>query len=1231
MSKSLVERYEQVLAQDPASTVFVELAKALIERGDHPHAIDVCKSGLQHHPSSVVGRVLWGKALINMGKPSEAMTQFDLAMNIDRDNPHAYNLIGEALLHKGLYRSALPILKKAAALQPNDGRVRQWLEQTKRALAGGPAPVLTDMTSVDGAPAPAEDDPSRTVVMDPDNTAEMRAPKSSPVPGPAPRRSTPIPRTRTPPPASPPRAESTVVMQTAPAPTKSDPLLAALMLGDENEPSTDTHNTPTDAQLPEPSGVVPGIALGDDIGDPFEQVIKGSGDSGEMLHGMTSTFEALAAEHPDGPPGPGTPAAPAKPALNPNIPVLTPAAGAEKKDKSAEATIIPSRELMEDSGARQGGGLLDEVASMPSEVPPTESRRNVKSGAYYRTATPAPEAHNGRRSLLSDIPDFAEAPAPTGETGNTAISTQALDAIGKEEERQRRKVLDAKLAEKTFLQRHGRKLAVTAVLLVVVAGLPAAYLYTRMVNRGKDLATAVGEGKAAINADTREQYLVALDSLNHALTMDSGSAQAWALKGYAHALIFAEHGRKEEDRAQARDALNKSSVRSSYPELVLVSEWLLADPYQRPPLRQALLSSTIEKSEVKAIVGHELLLDGKGPEAETKLKEALRLWPSNTRALVDLGEYSLLLQDFDSAHKHFSLAVQVSANHPGAILGLADARLELGRELAEALREVEKLPTVVTIPTGLMVRRELVYGRLLSVNGRHSDALKVLTEGQKKFKDGAFDFAMALGLAYRNAGQMGRAQDSYEDAIKLSPKSEEAKEGLGRVLLARSRERELLTRLPGETKLRRLALLRGIALVKTGDFKKGRQELQSTAVGNKVSTEAAAYLALADAGEDQAEKAIATLEKLVAASKKNKAAIQVALARVYMQKGALDKAKGALTDAAKDPNDYEANTLLGELLLTQLSLPEMAVDPLTTAVSRNGSHAPARSLLTRCLLALGKNSEALAQTEAWLQDNPQSEEAQTAYAWALLNNGDAKKAKTYIMRAVDERSSDAVGFRYKAQILFANGDQRGAITALQRANKLDAKDAETFCEIGHAFVRQGIPDAAAPAYEAARREDPKSACGAIGPIHARATGSKAALKELQDALKNAHDARDKALGYATLARVFLAMGQNKDAKKAADEALAVGPFSAPAHFASGLVAMKFKDTQELAKLEMQKAVELDPSWAQARLTRGDLLLKDGAAALPAVIAEYEAFLVYSQNQPELSRVRKALPALKKKL
>ncbi|HZI15730.1 MAG TPA: tetratricopeptide repeat protein, partial [Myxococcus sp.] len=157
MAKSMVERYEQLLRQDPTSSVFVELAKALLEKGDAARAIEVCAQGISHHPTSTVGRVLWGKALIHQGRPAQAMEQFDQAIAIEKDNPYAYNLIGEVLLQRGLYRSALPILRKAVALQPNDGRVKMWLEQAQQALSGGPAPVFVDLMGLE-KPAQPEGD-----------------------------------------------------------------------------------------------------------------------------------------------------------------------------------------------------------------------------------------------------------------------------------------------------------------------------------------------------------------------------------------------------------------------------------------------------------------------------------------------------------------------------------------------------------------------------------------------------------------------------------------------------------------------------------------------------------------------------------------------------------------------------------------------------------------------------------------------------------------------------------------------------------------------------------------------------------------------------------------------------------------------------------------------------------------------------------------------------------------
>jgi tetratricopeptide (TPR) repeat protein len=146
---STVERYAQLLAEDPASPAFVEYARALVEAGELEQAVQVCEAGLQHHPRSVVGRVVWGKALLHLGRPAEAMEQFDAAISGERENAQTYNLISEVLLRKGLYRSAVPLLRKALALSPGDARAQGWLEQAQKALSGGPAPVLTDLLAIE--------------------------------------------------------------------------------------------------------------------------------------------------------------------------------------------------------------------------------------------------------------------------------------------------------------------------------------------------------------------------------------------------------------------------------------------------------------------------------------------------------------------------------------------------------------------------------------------------------------------------------------------------------------------------------------------------------------------------------------------------------------------------------------------------------------------------------------------------------------------------------------------------------------------------------------------------------------------------------------------------------------------------------------------------------------------------------------------------------------------------
>jgi len=140
MPPSLVEKYEIILAADPRSRVFVELARALVDHGDHARAIDVCRQGIEHHPASIQGRVIWAKALLAADDVDEAVVQFDLAAGIEPRNPYAYNLAAELLAEKGLLARALPLLEQAAELQPGNEKIKAWLADARK-QAGAAAPT----------------------------------------------------------------------------------------------------------------------------------------------------------------------------------------------------------------------------------------------------------------------------------------------------------------------------------------------------------------------------------------------------------------------------------------------------------------------------------------------------------------------------------------------------------------------------------------------------------------------------------------------------------------------------------------------------------------------------------------------------------------------------------------------------------------------------------------------------------------------------------------------------------------------------------------------------------------------------------------------------------------------------------------------------------------------------------------------------------------------------------
>ena len=1058
MPESLVERYEQLLATDPTSTLFVELARVLVEEGENARAAEVCQQGLVHHPDSIHGYVLWGKALIGLGRPAEAMEQFDKAVAVDRQDPLAYHLISEVLVSKGLYR-------KAVALSPGDEQVKIWLEQTQAALAGGPAPTIR--------PAVLDNPPERPL---------------------------------------PPRANG--------APTGSNAAVRPTRTGSTTPPP------PLEA-LAEAAGFTPLPER------------KGSG-----------SFPTAG----DGPTVPGGPDYPA----------------------SAEP------------GATNG-------------EPPTEP------------------------SLLADVPD---APVPTGSVPavKRPFSTGTTQAIAKEYEKALRAKVAEKAQKKSWLQVHALKLAIGTVTLVALVAGALVYRHTRTVNQGRNLSDALSSARKALALDTAGGDRAALDSLAQAIRMEEDSTEAWDLTAYARAVLADEHGGTAQDRTQAATALARPKAGASHPGLVLLARAMTAEGAERDAARKAILDSPLDLTEVHDAAGRLLLAKGDAKGAVLHFKRALELNAGNVRALVALGDYYREAGDDAAALTVYGTAEQLSPDHPGRVLGEAESRLALEQDLTQALAAVDKL-SPETLTPDMVARRALDRGRLLSANGAHDQAVKVLTEGATGAGKRAFDFQVALGDALRASGDLTAAQKSLETAVKQKPKSEEAKEALGRVLLGRDRERELLQRFADDSG-RRMALLRGIAWGRLKDWKKARAELAKTTVSGKYPIEAVAWLALADAAEGEPDKAQTVLEKTLGAAKRPRADVAVALGKVYWQRGIIDRAKAQFEGASRDPRDYEGACALGRLLWTSGS-PERAVEPLQLSIQRNRSHGESRHALSRVYLALAKPAESLAQAEAWATENPSSATAHKDVALALAQQGKWKESEAALGRALKIDAQDPESQRLKATLMFARGDGRAGFAALQKANSLAPKDSEVFCAIGRAFVRQGNVPQAQKAYEAASREDASSVCGLAGEVLLKPAAGKPQLSKLQGLSSGAPRASDRALAAVAASRVALVNGRVQEAKHSADLAVELQPFLSDAALALGLVLRKLRDETKAREL-LIKAVQLDPADGPARLALADAYAAGGDTDAKRAYEEYVNFTRLAPKSPEMNRVKKLLPALKKR-
>ena len=90
-----IEELKRRVQSDPASIAFAALAEEYRRAGRFDEAIDACTTGLVRHPSYLSAHVTLGRALIEVGRLSEARTELEYVLKLAPENLAAIRGLAE--------------------------------------------------------------------------------------------------------------------------------------------------------------------------------------------------------------------------------------------------------------------------------------------------------------------------------------------------------------------------------------------------------------------------------------------------------------------------------------------------------------------------------------------------------------------------------------------------------------------------------------------------------------------------------------------------------------------------------------------------------------------------------------------------------------------------------------------------------------------------------------------------------------------------------------------------------------------------------------------------------------------------------------------------------------------------------------------------------------------------------------------------------------------------------
>ena len=131
---SRIDDLRRRVQKDPASIAFAQLAEEFRRSGQFQEAVDVCRAGLEIHPTYLSARVTLGRAFVELNQLDDAQSELELVLKSARENLAAIRGLAEIHHRRGALGEALTHYRAALALARNDPELQQTVTELSRKI-----------------------------------------------------------------------------------------------------------------------------------------------------------------------------------------------------------------------------------------------------------------------------------------------------------------------------------------------------------------------------------------------------------------------------------------------------------------------------------------------------------------------------------------------------------------------------------------------------------------------------------------------------------------------------------------------------------------------------------------------------------------------------------------------------------------------------------------------------------------------------------------------------------------------------------------------------------------------------------------------------------------------------------------------------------------------------------------------------------------------------------------